>query len=61
MLLDTPGKTGNSSQQVALKVCFTATFKDIDQIKANKFLSIHVPEHKMKKSTASFIGWHSVT
>ena len=34
---------------------FTAVFKDTDQTKANKFLSIHVPEHKMEKLYASEI------
>ena len=36
---------------------FTAEFKDIDQTKANKFLSIHVTEHKMKKLYASLVLW----
>ena len=34
---------------------FTAVFKDTDQTKANKFLSIHVPEHKMEKLYASLV------
>ena len=55
MFLDPPWKTGDSNEQTAVQEYFTAVFKDIDQTKANKFLSIHVPEHKMKKLYASLV------
>ena len=48
MFLDPPWKTGDSSEQIAEQEYFTAAFKDINQTKANKFLSIHVPEHKIR-------------
>ena len=55
MFLEPPWKTGNSSKQIAVQEYFTAVFKDIDQTKVNKFLSIHVREHKMKKLYASLV------
>ena len=48
MFLDASWKTGDSSEQIAEQEYFTAAFENIDQTKANKFLSIHVPEHKMR-------------
>ena len=55
MFLDPAWKTGDSSEQITVQEYFTVAFKDIDQTKAKKFLSIHVPEHKMKKLYASLV------
>ena len=57
MFLDPPWKTADSSEQIAVQEYFTAAFKDIDQTKANKFLPIHVPEHKMKKLYTPLVLW----
>lgn len=57
MLRDLPWKTGDSSEQIVVQEHFTSISKDVDQAKANEFLSIHVPEHKTKKLYASLVLW----
>ena len=47
-------KTGDSGQ-IALQICFTAVFKEVEPIEKYKSLSIYLPCHKKKKLYASLV------
>ena len=47
MLLDLPWKTGDSSEQIVVQEHFTSISKDVDQAKANEFLSFHIEDYFM--------------
>ena len=47
-------KTGDSGQ-IALQICFTAVFKEVEPIEKYKSLSMYVPCHKKRKLYASLV------